>query len=109
VINGYELIVLLIIAAVVLGPERLPGYAAQLAQLVRRGRELLRDTQERVNTELGDDLDWESLDPRRYDPRRIVREALSEELPPRQRKTPDARKPPSSPDQGPVAFDDEAT
>jgi sec-independent protein translocase protein TatB len=82
-INGGEFIILLVIAAIVIGPERLPGYAEQLASFVRRGRVLLRDTRERVTSEFGDagaDLDWEALDPRRYDPRRIVREALAEDL-----------------------------
>ncbi len=83
-INGYELVVLLIIIAIVVGPERLPAYAKDLATLVRRGRELLRDTQDRVSTELGDageEIDWASLDPRRYDPRRIVRDALQDDDP----------------------------
>ncbi|MBU4213893.1 MAG: Sec-independent protein translocase TatB [Actinobacteria bacterium] len=82
-INGGEFLILLVIAAIVIGPERLPGYAEQLASFVRRGRVLLRDTRERVSSEFGDagnDLDWEALDPRRYDPRRIVREALAEDL-----------------------------
>lgn len=78
-INGAEFLVLLVIAVVVVGPERLPRYAEQLAHAVRRLRHFLGEARERVQTELGDDvadLDWESLDPRRYDPRRIVREAL---------------------------------
>ena len=35
-----------------------------------------------LQEELGDgfeDLDWKKLDPRQYDPRRIIREALAEE------------------------------
>lgn len=87
-INGYELVVLLIIVAVVVGPERLPAYAKDLAALVRRGRELLRDTQDRVSAELGDvgeEVDWAALDPRRYDPRRIVRDALRDDDLPQER------------------------
>jgi sec-independent protein translocase protein TatB len=34
-INGSEFIVLLAVAAVVLGPERLPRYTQQLTQLIR--------------------------------------------------------------------------
>lgn len=78
-INGAEFLILLVIAVVVVGPERLPRYAEQLAHGVRRLRHFLGDAKERVQTELGDDvkdLDWEALDPRRYDPRRIVRDAL---------------------------------
>ncbi len=81
-INGGEFIVLLVVVALVVGPERLPGYASQLADLVRRARVLLRDTQERVKAEVGEDVDWQALDPRRYDPRRIVREALLEPFEP---------------------------
>ena len=85
-INGGELLVLLVVAALVIGPERLPGYAEQLGQWVRRGRGLIRDAKARVDEELGDeigDVDWAALDPRKYDPRRIVRDALLEDDPPR--------------------------
>ncbi|MCL2090739.1 MAG: Sec-independent protein translocase TatB [Micrococcales bacterium] len=128
-INGYEIVVLLVIVAVVVGPERLPAYAKELAALVRRGRELLRDTQDRVSAELGDvgeEIDWTSLDPRRYDPRRIVRDALRDDDPPRERASTAAARRAAArrarsgsrdpePDQpGPAAtappvFDDEAT
>ena len=35
-INGWEVIVLAIVAVIVLGPERLPVYAAKLARAVRQ-------------------------------------------------------------------------
>ncbi len=82
-INGGELIVLLIVAVVVVGPERLPGYAEQLARWARQLRLVIADAKVRISEELGPelgDVDWESLDPRRYDPRRIVRDALTEEI-----------------------------
>nr|WP_034611221.1 twin-arginine translocase TatA/TatE family subunit [Cellulomonas sp. URHD0024] len=85
-INGGEWIILLVVAALIIGPSRLPGYAEQLGTLVRRGRVFLRDAKARVDQELGEeakDVDWASLDPRRYDPRRIVRDAfLDEPAPP---------------------------
>lgn len=129
-INGAEFLVLLVVAVVVVGPERLPRYAEQLAHAVRRFRAFVGDAKERVATELGDDadLDWEALDPRRYDPRRIVREALLEPDPPAAPATASAaavyvsgRRPSSSAVQsasvrrreaeaaGPAPFDDEAT
>lgn len=80
-INGSEFIVLLAVAAVVLGPERLPRYAQQLAQLIRTLRQLATQAQDKVREELGpefDEVDWRALDPRQYDPRRIVREALTD-------------------------------
>ena len=81
-INGGELIIIVVLAVLLIGPERLPGYAAQLASLVKRGKRLLQDTKARVDTELGPefkDVDWSKLDPRQYDPRRIVREALMDD------------------------------
>ncbi len=104
-INGGELIVLLVIAAVVVGPERLPGYAEQLARWVRALRAAAATGRTRLSAELGEeDLDWAALDPRRYDPRRIVRDALTETL-----AEPAPRRRPAIPAGGPVPFDDEAT
>jgi len=84
-INGSEFIVLLVVAAVVLGPERLPQYAQQLARLVRELRRMAQGASAQMREELGpefDDIDWRKLDPRQYDPRRIVREALSDSVDP---------------------------
>jgi sec-independent protein translocase protein TatB len=80
-ISGSEFIVLLVVAAVVLGPERLPHYAQQLGRLVRELRRMAQGASEQMRSELGpefDEIDWRKLDPRQYDPRRIVREALSD-------------------------------
>lgn len=113
-INGGEFVVLLVLAALLIGPERLPGYAAQLAALVRRGKAFVLDAKSRVDTELGgelNDVDWSKLDPRQYDPRRIVREALLDDDEPAQahpaRRT--AQTAPAGPEAGPAPFDDEAT
>jgi sec-independent protein translocase protein TatB len=81
-INGGELLVLLVVGVIVLGPERLPQYAAQLARFVRQARSFARTARDQMREELGedfDDIDWQSLDPRRYDPRKIVRDALLED------------------------------
>jgi sec-independent protein translocase protein TatB len=78
-INGGELLVLAGVGVIVLGPERLPQYAAQLGKFVRQARSFARTARSQIREELGeefDDIDWQSLDPRKYDPRRIVREAL---------------------------------
>jgi sec-independent protein translocase protein TatB len=77
-INGWELVIILVVAMLVIGPERLPVYAEQLGSLVRRGRDLLQTAKARVDDELGpefNDVDWSKLDPRQYDPRKIVRHA----------------------------------
>ncbi|SDS73620.1 translocase [Paraoerskovia marina] len=127
-INGSEFLLLALLAVVVIGPERLPRYAEQLGSLARRGRSYLSTARERVDSELGDefgDVDWSKLDPRQYDPRRIVREALSDdvEVPrsPRPGAGPGAAGAaavagatalgggPSAELQGPAPYDDEAT
>jgi sec-independent protein translocase protein TatB len=78
-INGGEFLILVVVALVVLGPERLPQYAQQLGRLVREARGFAVRAREQVRSEMGeefDDVDWKALDPRQYDPRRIVRDAL---------------------------------
>ncbi|MHA7210899.1 Sec-independent protein translocase family protein [Arthrobacter sp. MDT1-65] len=82
-INGLELVVLAMIAVVVLGPERLPEYAAQLARLVKGLRRMATGAREQLREEVGpelDEVDWRKLDPRQYDPRRIIKEALLDDI-----------------------------
>jgi sec-independent protein translocase protein TatB len=80
-VNGGELLVLILIAVIVIGPERMPAYAKQFKDFVVGARDYARATKESVTAEIGDEVDWKQLDPRQYDPRRIVREALSEPSP----------------------------
>lgn len=78
--NGAELVILIVLALVILGPDRLPTYAAKLAQFVRSARDMAEGARSQIREEMGpgfDDVDWKALDPRQYDPRRIVREALA--------------------------------
>jgi sec-independent protein translocase protein TatB len=79
-----KLLLIGVIAAVIIGPERLPRYAEGLANLVKRGRDMLQGARTRMRDEMGpefDEVDWRKLDPRQYDPRRIIREALLEDSP----------------------------
>jgi len=74
-----KLALIAILAVFLVGPERLPLYAGRLAELVRSLREMTDSAKSRLKQELGpdvDDIDWKKLDPRQYDPRRIIREAL---------------------------------
>lgn len=80
-INAWEFVIILVVAFVVIGPERLPEYAARLARLVRRTKVLADDARRQLRDQMGpefDDIDWRAYDPRQYDPRRIVRDALAE-------------------------------
>ncbi|WP_404285879.1 sec-independent translocase [Glutamicibacter arilaitensis] len=82
-INGGEFIILAILAVVILGPEKLPEYAKKLANLVKELRRMANGAKEQLREEVGDevaDMDWRKLDPRQYDPRRIIKEALIDEF-----------------------------
>lgn len=79
-LSGGEILLLVLAALVILGPARLPEYAAKLARGVRWVRDLAEGAKGQLKDELGpgfEEIDWRQLDPRQYDPRRIVREALS--------------------------------
>lgn len=79
-----KLVLIGVIAAIVIGPERLPMAAEKLARFVRWVGEYVRDTKTRMRDEMGpeiDDVDWRKLDPRQYDPRRIIRDALLDDSP----------------------------
>lgn len=74
-----KLLLIGLIAVFLIGPDRLPGYAAQFARLIRSLRDMANGAKSRMREEMGpdfDDVDWQKLDPRQYDPRRIIREAL---------------------------------
>lgn len=79
-----KFLLLLVVAALLLGPERLPRYAHALAVFTKRAREWLAGARDRVKDEMGEDFDeieWRKLDPRQYDPRRIIRDALLDDAP----------------------------
>lgn len=74
-----KLLLIGLIAVMIIGPERLPAAAESLHRAIQQVRRMARTAQERVREELGSevaDVDWQRLDPRQYDPRRIIREAL---------------------------------
>jgi len=77
-----KLLLIGLIAVILIGPDRLPGYAAQFGRLIRSLRDMANGAKTRMREEMGpdyDDVDWKKLDPRQYDPRRIIREALVDE------------------------------
>ena len=114
-IQGGEFIVLLVVALLVIGPERLPEYSAKLAKMVRQLRGLADTAKVQLREQMGpefDDVDWKQYDPRQYDPRRIVREALmddwsDDDAPPEEFKAPSSFKH-HDPDK-PTPYDAEAT
>lgn len=122
-INGGEMLVLAGVALVVLGPDKLPGYAAQAAKMLRQLRTMADNAKDQMREHIGpefDDVDWKTLDPRQYDPRRIVREALmaEDDDPPTEKPVSpgaprpvvdSADEPPAAPSGRSSTYDDEAT
>ena len=83
-LSSEKIFILLVLALFILGPERLPQYAKSFAQFIKKMRQLASSAQAQMKDELGEgfeDLDWKKLDPRQYDPRRIIREALLDDTP----------------------------
>lgn len=81
-INGTEMLIIVIVALLVIGPQRLPEYAEQLKEFVKLLKRRADEAKGSLRRDFAEDLpdvDWKTLDPRQYDPRRIVREALQEE------------------------------
>lgn len=80
--NLAEFVIIVVVAFVVIGPERLPEYAAKARQGVRDLKRLADGARTQLRDQLGpefDDIDWRAYDPRQYDPRRIVRDALRDD------------------------------
>ena len=80
-VNGWEVVLLALIAVFVLGPDRLPEYAGKLARGIRKLRVMAEGAKGQLKEQLGpeyEDINWQQYDPRQYDPRRIIREALTD-------------------------------
>lgn len=84
-----EFIIIVVIAFVVIGPERMPEYAEKLKEFVKSVRRMAFDAKDDLKETMGpglEDINWRQYDPRQYDPRTIVREALAEDDAERERE-----------------------
>ena len=78
-INGWEFVLLAVIAVIVLGPERLPEYVAKLRGLIRQARAMADSARGQLREQMGpefDDIDWRRIQTPVHTVRQIVREAL---------------------------------
>lgn len=73
-IGPFEMVVLAIVGLLVLGPERLPGFARQAAQVLRTLRDLATGAQRQLREELGPE--FADVDLRNLNPRTVVRRAI---------------------------------
>lgn len=107
-----KVLVILMIAAFVIGPQRIPMYAQKFRDLVRSVKRMADGAKGRFKEEMGpdfEDVDWKQLDPRQYDPRRIIRDALLEDDREAAATRRAATAAPAKRDSGTFHFDDEAT
>jgi sec-independent protein translocase protein TatB len=71
-----ELMVILVVAVVVFGPDRLPDFARQAGRLVRQVRQFTQAARDDIRSELGPEFaDFEITD---LDPRRAVRKYIQD-------------------------------
>ena len=78
-ISGWEFLILLALAAALIGPDRLPEYVGKLRGYIRQLREMADGAKAQLKDQMGpefEDINWRAYDPRQYDPRKIVRDAL---------------------------------
>jgi sec-independent protein translocase protein TatB len=77
-----EIVVLLLAALFIFGPERLPHMAKDAATGLRKVRTAITGVRQQVNESLGDDLpELRDLDLRKYHPRTFIRSQLFEDEP----------------------------
>ncbi len=78
-ITSWKLLILLVAAMVLIGPERLPEYVTKARTYIRQARDMANGAKGNLKDQLGpdfEDIDWRRYDPRQYDPRTIIRDAL---------------------------------
>lgn len=73
-INGWEFIILAVLALLVLGPDKLPRYIAEAGRMIRQVRRMADDARTEVTRELGPEFKDISLDD--LNPRSFVRKHL---------------------------------
>lgn len=81
-VNTAEFLILLVLAMVLIGPDKLPEYVAKLRDWIRQARGMAEGAKSQLEEQMGPDfkdIDWRQYDPRQYDPRAIVRQALFDE------------------------------
>ena len=79
-INGPEFILLLVLAVILFGPERLPDLARKAARLVQYARTLAGNAQDQLSKELGPG--FENLDFRDLNPKSFIQKHLLDEVQP---------------------------
>lgn len=82
-INGWEFVVLAIVALVVIGPDKLPKFIQDAGRIVRQVRSMATQAQNDVREHLGPEfaeLDLSDLNPRSFVQKHLLDDGLDEDL-----------------------------
>ena len=79
-INAPEFVLLIVIAVILFGPERLPDLARKAARVIRYVRTMASSAQEQLSKELGPE--FENIDLRDLNPRTFVQKHLLDDVEP---------------------------
>src|SRR3954447_22104135 len=80
-INGWEFIILALIALVVIGPDKLPRFVSDAGKMIRQVRRMARDAQAEVREQLGPefaDIDMSDLNPKRFVSKHLLDDSLDD-------------------------------
>lgn len=83
IMDWSEWVVVFVLIMVIIGPQRMPEYAAKLARGIRHFRVMADGARAQLKEQMGpefDEINWRQYDPRLYDPRKIVKDALREPI-----------------------------
>jgi sec-independent protein translocase protein TatB len=71
-----EMLVILVVAIMIFGPDRIPEFARQAGRMIRQVRDFARSTRDDIRTELGPE--YASFELTDLDPRRAVRKYIQD-------------------------------
>lgn len=103
-----EIAVIVLVAIIVFGPEKLPDIARQAGRFVRTARQMADNAKADLSREMGDDFaGLKDLNMRDLNPREAIRKAMFDDEPKPMSKTPQKERPLDSGERPP--YDAEST
>ena len=80
-IDGSEMVLILVVAVIVIGPSRAAQAVSWLRDIIQGLRNWSAQMREQTaKTKEGISVDLSKFDPREYDPRRMIKDAVAEEM-----------------------------
>ncbi|GAA4922445.1 sec-independent protein translocase protein TatB [Stackebrandtia albiflava] len=79
-LGAWEILLLILVALFIIGPERLPKMLKQLGKMVRKLRTMASDATADISREVGTDIDITDLNPKTFIRKHVLSEADEEAL-----------------------------